>query len=73
MPPYGEPDWASPGDTSNVATTQAGLPSAPASSGGGATTNTNSADVRYVCVCVCVCATSSEYRSFYVWCYRLAP
>lgn len=25
MPPYGDPDWATPGDTANVATSQAGL------------------------------------------------
>jgi len=43
MPPYGEPDWASPGDTSNIATTQAGLPSAAAPA---MHQNVNSADVR---------------------------
>jgi hypothetical protein len=50
MPPYGEPDWASPGDTSNMAATQqssVALPPMSSSSGGGGT-NANSADVRYV-------------------------
>jgi hypothetical protein len=50
MPPYGEPDWATPGDTSksNVAT---GLPPAMSLSGTtgvGGGTNVNTADVKYV-------------------------
>ena len=44
MPPYGEPDWASPGDVSNGTTQAAGL---PASQPAGAT-NINSADSRCV-------------------------
>ena len=42
MPPYGEPDWATPGDTS--ATSNAGLPTAAAPVTG--TQNSNSADER---------------------------
>ena len=45
---YGEPDWATPGDTSNVATDQAGLPPASAVATGGGGQNINSADERYV-------------------------
>jgi hypothetical protein len=46
MPPYGEPDWATPGDTTkaNVST---GLP-APAAPPLMATTNGNTADGLYV-------------------------
>ena len=47
MPPYGEPDWASPGDTSNMAATQQSV-TMPVSSSVVSGTNTNSADVRYV-------------------------
>lgn len=47
MPPYGEPDWASPGDTSNMAATQQSV-TMPVSSSVVGATNTNSADVRYV-------------------------
>jgi hypothetical protein len=41
MPPYGEPDWASPGDTTNTATTSV-VAAAPAAN------NSNSGEVRYV-------------------------
>jgi hypothetical protein len=50
MPPYGEPDWATPGDTNVMATSSAGL--SPMTTGGGAAagvapTNANTASERY--------------------------
>lgn len=42
MPPYGEPDWASPGDTTNNATSVTGVTAAPQASG----QNANTADDR---------------------------
>ncbi|EEC47421.1 predicted protein [Phaeodactylum tricornutum CCAP 1055/1] len=43
MPPYGEPDWATPGNTSNVATQNAGTPTAATASSG---MNGNSSESR---------------------------
>jgi hypothetical protein len=43
MPPYGEPDWASPGDTTNTTTAPVAA-AAPAA----VATNGNSGETRYV-------------------------
>jgi len=47
-PPYGEPDWATPGDTTNQATTQIAGTGGGASAVGAAPTNINSGESRYV-------------------------
>jgi hypothetical protein len=51
MPPYGEPDWATPGDTSK-SNVSSGLPPTMSMSGttsvGVGGTNINTADVSYV-------------------------
>lgn len=46
MPPYGEPDWATPGDTTNTSTVSAGVLAPVTAAGGGsnnATTGSTSA------------------------------
>lgn len=56
MPPYGEPDWATPGDTTNAATTVLPGTSNPVSAAAGS--NGNSGETRYVQIsdqcCLCV-------------------
>lgn len=46
MAPYGEPDWATPGDTSNTATQNAGTSGAITAASAGVGTNVNSGESR---------------------------
>lgn len=48
MPPYGEPDWTTPGDTTNTASITAGVPIPLTSSGVSGGQNSNTADERCV-------------------------
>jgi hypothetical protein len=50
MPPYGEPDWATPGDTTNAVTQVAGT-TVPVTAASG--TNSNSGETRYVDPMLC--------------------
>lgn len=48
MPPYGEPDWATPGDTNNVTTTQETGTFNPVTSAAAASNRSSSNGSRYV-------------------------